>query len=162
MRFLKFVPFVCLCLSSFAFSSGFCDENSQKILIDVLASRYMYSGIANISPGEVVRAHMLRVGDPDVDYNMRGGTFGHTGSYIDAEVLTKVCTDIEPVRPEGEAGIQIVLLYYNLDESGCADYEESKSTNWTVTEVDGAKYIVHDHAKFLVYSNETDQFVVGK
>ncbi len=191
MRFLKFIPFVCFCLSLFAFSSGFCDENSQKILLDVLATKYMQSRIANISPGEVVHAHTIKPDDRERGYDVRDCK-PHIACYLDAEVCTKI-RGFNPLentncrfadqqtsysggarrqQPERKDGFQIVWLF-NVDEMGAFKVNEAgeiitpadefiESSNWTVTEVDGAKYIVHDHENFLVYTNETDQFVVGK
>lgn len=38
----------------------------------------------------------------------------------------------------------------------------SESGKWKTETLSGINYIVHDHGSFLVFSNDTDQFVISK
>ncbi len=158
------------------------NTSAQNVLLDVLATKYIHARIVNISSGEVVRAHTVVTGNVERGYDIRD-YYEHSGHYLDAEVLTSIrgISEQQSYYPgcdgrqygEREEGFQSVCVYNNREEMGANKVDESGeviqpgreislSSNWAVTEVDGAKYIVHDHENFLVYSNETDQFVIGK
>lgn len=104
---------------------------------------------------QILSREMIAIGMPihayQVDRFFDDHPYVHRGDYVDARIWTYM---------EGTHGFLQTVNFYQRPEEGSRALEESRSSQWRTEFVGGARYVVHYHEGFRVYSRSDEQFVI--
>lgn len=106
-----------------------------------------------LSQKEIAKGEKIYAFKTNVIFN--GNRVSHYAEYLGGTIET-VLIESSNSDEYNNVGTQFVEFYKERS------YSDSIIRKWTLTSIDGNKYMVHEHSKFYVYTNADKQFVIKK